>query len=215
MTRDSSPNLLVLHAIRVLGFADTPVIAHRFGIDLAETEQILLDVQANGWVQHAAFADLHGWSLTESGRARNEQQLREELAVTGKADQIRGVYRDFLPLNARLLRACTDWQLRPTRDNRLAENDHSDTAWDERILDELSCIGSALNPLADQLGAVLARLSGYETRFDTALRRASGRDHGWVDRTDVDSCHRVWFELHEDLVATLGIDRRAEFSSDI
>jgi hypothetical protein len=29
-----------------------------------------------------------------------------------------------------------------------------------------------------------------------------------VDRTDVDSCHRVWFELHEDLVATLGIDRR-------
>jgi hypothetical protein len=29
-----------------------------------------------------------------------------------------------------------------------------------------------------------------------------------VDRTDVDSCHRVWFELHEDLVATLGIDHR-------
>jgi len=32
-------------------------------------------------------------------------------------------------------------------------------------------------------------------------------DGGWVDRTDVESCHRVWFELHEDLVATLGVDR--------
>jgi len=30
-----------------------------------------------------------------------------------------------------------------------------------------------------------------------------------VDHTDVDSCHRVWFELHEDLIATLGIDRRS------
>src|SRR5207248_2418242 len=106
-------------------------------------------------------ADLHGWSLTESGRARNEQQLHEELAVTGKADRIFGVYRGFLPLNTRLLRACTDWQLRPTPDNRLAENDHSNTAWDEQILDELASIGSALNPLAHQLGTVLARLSGY------------------------------------------------------
>ncbi|WP_327151966.1 hypothetical protein [Nocardia sp. NBC_01329] len=210
MTRDSSPDLLVLHAVRILGFADTPVIAYRFRLDPAETEEILLDAQAYGWIQRAAFADLHGWSLTESGRIRNEQQLHEELAAIGKADRIRGLYRDFLPLNARLQRACTDWQLRPTPDNALYQNDHSDTAWDTRILDELAAIGSALHPLADRMGAILARLSGYEKRFDAALRRVGGGDHGWVDRTDVDSCHRVWFELHEDLVATLGIDRRTE-----
>lgn len=34
-----------------------------------------------------------------------------------------------------------------------------------------------------------------------------GGERGWVDRTDVDSCHRVRFELHEDLVATLGLQR--------
>ncbi|WP_459547562.1 hypothetical protein [Nocardia sp. X0981] len=45
---------------------------------------------------------------------------------------------------------------------------------------------------------------------DQALRRARGGEHDWMDRTDVDSRHRVWFELHEDLLATLGIDRRAE-----
>lgn len=210
MTHHSSPDLLALHAVRVLGFADTAAIAHRFRLDPAETEEFLLDAQAYGWVQHAAFADVHGWSLTESGRTRNEQQLHEELSVTGEADRVRRLYGDFLPLNARLQRACTDWQLRPTPGNTLAENDHSDTARDERILEELADIGSALAPLAKELGAVLARFGGYETRFDTALRRARGGEHGWVDRTDADSCHRVWFELHEDLLATLGIDRRAE-----
>ena len=35
-------------------------------------------------------------------------------------------------------------------------------------------------------------------------------EHDWVDRTDIDSCHRVWFELHEDLIATLGLSRHTE-----
>lgn len=210
MTRHSAPDLLALHAVRILGFAGTTAIAHRFRLDPAETEEFLLDAQAYGWVQYASFADVHGWSLTESGRARNEQQLHEELARIGEADRVRGLYRDFLPLNARLQRACTDWQLRPAPDNTLAENDHSDTARDERIFEELAAIGSALDPLTAELGAVLARFSGYATRFATALRRARGGEPGWVDRTDVDSCHRIWFELHEDLLATLGIDRRAE-----
>lgn len=47
-----------------------------------------------------------------------------------------------------------------------------------------------------------------------AVRRravhAEAGERAFVDRTDVDSCHRVWFELHEDLIATLGIDRGAE-----
>ncbi|GEK21750.1 hypothetical protein CXY01_22700 [Cellulomonas xylanilytica] len=47
------------------------------------------------------------------------------------------------------------------------------------------------------------------SRSTAARRRAVAGDGGWVDRTDVDSCHRVWFELHEDLVATLGIDRHS------
>jgi hypothetical protein len=210
MTRPSAPDLLILHATRVLGFADTPVIARRFDVDPADAEGILLDAQARGWVQHAAFADLRGWSLTESGRAENERQLHDELDRTGEADRIRGAYRDFLPLNARLQQACTEWQLRPVPADELAENDHTDAAWDRRILDELTAISNALAPLVDRISAVLTRLRGYDTRFDTALLRARGGEHGWVDRTDVDSCHRIWFELHEDLIATLGVDRRAE-----
>ncbi|MFD2352170.1 hypothetical protein ACFSTC_27210 [Nonomuraea ferruginea] len=77
------------------------------------------------------------------------------------------------------------------------------------MLRELAAVGHALTPLADRLGNVLTRLRGYDTRFTAALTRARAGDGAWVDRTDVDSCHRVWFELHEDLIATLGLDRNA------
>lgn len=210
MTQDSPPDLLVLHAVRILGFADTPAIAQRFGSDRANAAEILLDAQARGWVQHAAFADLQGWSLTDSGRVENERQLADELASTGNAGELRDAYRAFLPLNSRLQRACTNWQLRPTNGDRLAVNDHRDPAWDAAVLDELTAIDLALAPLADRLGAILVRLRAYDTRFTAALRRARAGEGGWVDRTDVDSCHRVWFQLHEDLIATLGLDRRTD-----
>ncbi|GAA3197003.1 transcriptional regulator [Nonomuraea roseoviolacea] len=209
MTRHSSPDLLALHAVRITGYADTPAIAHRYGLDAAETKEALHDAEARGWVQHTAFAGSGGWSLTESGRAENERQLAAELARAGGAEEVRDVYREFLPLNALLLRACTDWQLRPTAGDRLAANDHTDAAWDARILEELAGIERALAPLADRLGGVLTRFRGYDTRFAAALARARAGEGAWVDRTDVDSCHRVWFELHEDLIATLGIDRHA------
>jgi len=210
MTQDSPPDLLVMHAVRVLGFADTPAIAQRFGTDRADAAEILLNAEARGWVQHAAFADLQGWSLTDSGRVKNERQLADELAGTGNAGEIRDAYRAFLPLNSRLQRACTNWQLRPTNGDRLAVNDHRDPAWDAAVLDELTAIDLALAPLADRLGAILVRLRAYDTRFTAALRRARAGEGGWVDRTDVDSCHRVWFQLHEDLIATLGLDRRTD-----
>ncbi|MBB2914409.1 hypothetical protein FHS43_005721 [Streptosporangium becharense] len=210
MTRNSPPDLLVLHAVRITGFADTPVIARRFGLDAATTQEVLLDAEAHGWVEHTAFAGTGGWSLTGRGRAENERLLAAELARVGGADEVRDVYREFLPLNALLLRACTDWQLRPTAGDRLAVNDHSDPAWDAGVLCELDGIDRALTPLADRLGSVLARFRGYDTRFTAALARARAGDGAWVDRTDVDSCHRVWFELHEDLIATLGLDRHAQ-----
>ena len=85
MTQESALDLLVLHAVRIVGFADTPAIARRFGVDPAETDELLRDAEAYGWVQHAAFADLSGWSLTERGRTQDERLLAAELARVGAA----------------------------------------------------------------------------------------------------------------------------------
>lgn len=207
MTQDSSSSLLVLHAVRIMGFADTPAVAERYELDPDHTAELLGDAEARGWIKYATFAGLRGWSLTESGRAENGRQLAAELERARAAQPVREVYRDFLPLNTRLQRACTDWQLRPTANDRLAANDHSEPNWDVAVLDELAAIDIALAPLADRLGSVLARFRGYHRRFSVARQRVLAGDSGWVDRTDIDSCHRVWFQLHEDLIATLGLNR--------
>jgi hypothetical protein len=138
-------------------------------------------------------------SLTESGRAENERGLAAELGPA--ADTVRTAYSAFLPLNGRLQAACTQWQLKPAPGDALAFNDHTDSAWDQAVLDELAAIGQELAPLAAQLTATLDRFAGYDSRYTRAHQA------GWVDSTTVDSCHRVWFELHEDLIATLGVRR--------
>lgn len=210
MTHRSDPGLLVLHAVRVLGFADTPKVAQRFALDETETARSLDAAKAQGWVDYSGFADLQGWSMTERGRGENERCLARELADSGGADEVERVHRAFLPLNGLLQQACTDWQLRPGGDGRLMSNDHTDPTWDDGVLDELATIDRALGPLVARLTAVLDRFAGYDTRFAGALARARAGERDWVDRTDVDSCHRVWFELHEDLIATLGLRRGEE-----
>ncbi len=207
MTHHSPPSLLVLHAVRSLGFTDAAAIVERTGVDPDDTRTVLRDAERRGWVRHDAFAGLEGWSLTENGRAENQRQLAQERAVVDPGDVIGGVYREFLPLNARLVGACTDWQLRPTDGDSLAPNDHADPSWDARVLAELSALSAALVPLIARLAEVLSRFAGYDTRFDSALRRAHAGQNEWVDGTGIDSCHRIWFQLHEDLLATLGIDR--------
>jgi hypothetical protein len=91
-----------------------------------------------------------------------------------------------------------------------AANDHQDHRWDDRVLDDLASLGRRLTGLGSRLGEVLQRLAGYDVRYELALGRAARSDPGWVDDMACDSCHKVWFELHEDLLASLGMTRENE-----
>ena len=44
-------------------------------------------------------------------------------------------------------------------------------------------------------------------RYSTALARVDSGERRWVDSPEIDSCHTVWAQLHEDLLATLGLPR--------
>ncbi|MFC3848842.1 hypothetical protein ACFORJ_01490 [Corynebacterium hansenii] len=202
--------LRILHAVRLLGFSDVPRIAARSETSIAEVRLLLRDFETNGWIRKTSFADLSGWSLTESGRIENERQLAHEREIADPDGIIEAVHQDFMPLNARLFRACTDWQVRPTVEDKYSPNDHEDPSWDERVLDELAALSRELEPLNDRLTSVLDRFSGYAPRFAKALEFARRGDRGWVAASSCDSCHLVWFQLHEDLIATLGISREDE-----
>ena len=210
MSHRSEPQLLVLHAVRLLGFAGVDDIAHRARASTEDTQVLLRQAERSNWVQHLEFFDLNGWSLTDIGKWENERQLALERRDADPDDEIAAVYRDFLPLNARMLSATTDWQIRPSPGDAFAANDHSDRDWDARVLEEIEILGIELAPLVKRLTNVLTRFEGTLTRYESALRRAREGQTMWIDRTDVDSCHLAWFQLHEDLIATLGIDRGAE-----
>jgi hypothetical protein len=206
---ESTAELLTLHAVRLKGMADDDEVAARFDLPRTVATEFLLDFQAFGWITKVQFAGTGGWTLTESGRDRNVRQLADELASTGLRSSVSRAYEQFLPHNGRLMSACTDWQLRPSGADPLAVNDHTDREWDNRVLNTLSELGGELRSLCLELGDRLTRFRGYDERFAAGLRRAVDGELSWINRPRADSCHTVWMELHEDLIATLGIQRGA------
>lgn len=211
----SAPDLLALHAVRLAGYTDAAGAAARFGLPVDDAGEHLLDAAARGWVTRVPTTDPPAWSLTDAGRAAGERALAGELAevetrAPGAAAAVRSVYEEFGELNGRFLQACTRWQLRPVPGDPLAANEHDDWRWDARVIEDLGSLGRRLGPLEARLVAVLDRFAGYAARYASAFDRVERGEHGWVDGVGRDSCHAVWFELHEDLLATLGIARGTE-----
>ncbi|GIF62602.1 hypothetical protein Ais01nite_06370 [Asanoa ishikariensis] len=192
MAHLSPVDLLVLHAVRLNGFAGTAAVAARFDLDADQTREDLLDAEAYGRVSRSAFTDLGGWSLTQAGYRHNEAQLRDELDHTGARGTVTAAHEQFLPLNARASQVFTTWQL--------DAGDPADT------LHQLARLADRLHHLERLVAARLSRFAGYHARFTAALVQAVD-DPAWITGVEVDSCHKVWFELHEDLIATLGISR--------
>ena len=207
MSHLSSPELLVLHALRVKGMADAAVVAERFDLDPEVVDELLLDYEAFGWTSRVRFADIQGWALTPRGRAEDERRLAAELEQTGMRSEIVAAHDAFVVQNSRFLAAITNWQIRPQPADRLAANDHSDPRWDERVLNDLGHLYTELQPISEQLTSALHRFAGYSERYASALGKASDGERAWVSQPTIDSCHTVWMELHEDLLATLGLQR--------
>lgn len=206
----SRPEDLTLHGPRVLGFATSARVAAHFGLDPGLVEETLRDFEARGWVRYSDFAGAAGWSLTDAGRGENERRLAHELDHVGARAAVTAIHADFVPLNRRFGIACTRWQIRPTRADPMAFNDHTDWAWDERVLRTLTSLNRSVGRLCENLTQHLARFGGYANRYAAALAKVNAGQRRWVDDPEVDSCHTVWVQLHEDLLATLGIPRGSD-----
>jgi hypothetical protein len=203
----SDPGFLVLHALRLKGFADTPVVAALTRLD-ESTAAKHLDAAANDGQATRRDGRISGWALTADGRARHAELIREELESSGTRTTVEAGYRRFLEFNNELLSVCTDWQLRNG-----ALNDHSDAAYDEAIVGRLEYVDDQVQPVTKDLGDALERFGQYGTRFTLALDRVKKGERDWFAKPMIDSYHTIWFELHEDLLATLGIERSKEGSS--
>lgn len=210
MPQLSDLDLLVRHDLRLRGFAQVDELARRLGADEAEVEAILANSEAGGLVRRQR-GEVGGWTLTAAGRARDERDLAAELDRSGARAVVDSAYRRFATLNDELLALCTDWQLRPTgeqpRETRL--NDHTDAAYDTAVIAHLGELDDRAQPICADLAATLDRFGPYGRRLSRARRNVEEGTFDWFDRPTFDSYHSVWFELHEDLLSTLGLERGA------
>jgi hypothetical protein len=211
---EARPNLelLVLHGLRLSGFASSESVAVRWHLDDDEVGLVLEAARSDGWVTHRG-GRVSGWMLTGKGRAHAEDLVAAELdANSGRRDAER-VYESFMPLNVRFLSICTDWQLRDV-DGEQTINDHADPVHDRAVIDRLEAVHPEVVTLVAAMSARLDRFDGYESRFGHALSRVRANDVDWLTKPVIDSYHTVWFELHEDLLATLGRSRSAAAEED-
>jgi hypothetical protein len=88
-------------------------------------------------------------------------------------------------------------------------NDHTDPDYDAKVLTRLIRIDSLAQDLLTELCAQLDRFAIYQRRLSTALDHTMAGSHSFV-ADNLDSYHTIWFQLHEDLLTTLGISRDEE-----
>lgn len=199
---------LLLLGVRLKSLAEPAALAAVIPLDESDVAQVLGPAAEAGWVVHRE-GRLAGWTLTAAGRVEGERRLAVELDDAGARDAVAAAYADFLRLNAGLLTLCTDWQLR-TVGGQPVPNDHSDPVHDKDVVDRLGALDEVAQPIVASLADALDRFARYGPRLALARSRVEGGDGDWFTKPTIDSYHSVWFELHENLLATLGIDRSSE-----
>jgi len=201
MSSNQPTMLLTLHSVRLLGFADTEAVAKRFGQDPQQIERLLIEAGAKGWAARSSFGGSRGWSLTVAGRTENERLLAEELEAAGARPSVTSVHEEFVPLNTDVVTACSQLQL-----NRLSRENQPNDGLDQKAHQTFTDAVASFRALETRLAGALPRFDGYAHRLDQAVANAASEPARLI-ATDRDSFHRIWFEFHEDLIATLGIQR--------
>ena len=128
---------------------------------------------------------------------------------SGARPGIEGAYGRFQRVNGELLDVCTAWQLKSVDGTQML-NDHADVAHDTETIARLAKVHAAAAPVVADLGAALSRFDRYGPRLAHALAKVEAGQTEWFTKPLLDSYHTVWFELHEDLLSTLGLQRGAE-----
>jgi hypothetical protein len=206
---DEADRRSILHAVRLRSLLDVDALAARTGCDASIVREVLVEAASAGWVVERT-GRMSGWSLTTAGRGEGMRLLAVELDELGARPVVEAAYRRFLEVNDRFLEVCTRWQLRPV-DGEHVPNDHLDPGHDEAVLRELDELHAVVVPeVVVPAGRAVARFARYAARFDHARARLGAGDLDWFTRPMIDSYHTIWFELHDDLLATLGLERADE-----
>lgn len=206
-SHQSVSDLRVLHTLRCIGVSSEERVASASGLAARDTTDRLHRLADRGLAELGP-GPFGGWGLTEDGRVKVQKLVGVELDLTDSRANVRRCYESFLGFNPKLLQVCTDWQMRTLGQSHIL-NDHLDPDYDAKVLTRLMRIDDASQQICADLAGRLARFGVYGPRLSRALERVLAGEHAYVADT-FESYHTVWFQLHEDLLVTLGISRDDE-----
>lgn len=190
----------VLRAVGLKGRPQAADVAVATGTPESEVTRTLSALAARGTCK-----EVNGrFMLSPDGKRRLEELLEAERA-TLDPDVLRPLYDEFTELNGQLKEIMHSWQIRDGQ-----PNDHADAGYDAAVIDRLRELADSFAPLMERIAAAIPRLAPYPDRFSRAIKRIGEGDHSWIAKPIADSFHTVWFELHEELIAALGLSREAE-----
>jgi hypothetical protein len=186
---------LLLHALRVKGAANAADLELASGVEGvgARVEPLL----AEGLVSRSGEGDGAIFGLTEAGRARDADLIAAEVPDPVRNEVGAEYDSTFLPVNVEFKALCATWQ----SDGESFE-----------LLEQLLGIHERIDGFLATAAGSVPRLGRYRERLTEALDRVQDGDGAALVGAIGPSYHNIWFELHEDLIASLGRSRAEEES---
>lgn len=191
----------VLNAVALKKMATAAAITNATGTPIATVRSILGALADDGQVAVVGEQALPTDDAEPALRSEADDRYGALRAAAGD------LHERFEQLNGRFLTAMSSWQQLDVGGRKVA-NAHDDPAYDERVIATLARLVDRLTPLLDVLASHDARFARYGARLRRAIDRVQEGELEAVSSPLVDSVHNVWFEFHEDLLRTLGEERR-------
>jgi hypothetical protein len=193
----------VLNVVALKKMSTAPALAEATGLPLDDVSQALSVLSARELVVVAAdqvFPGNDADGALQAGAAQRYASLRSDPGLLALVDQ-------FEEINAQLLAAMSAWQQVDVGGQKVA-NDHTDAAYDDRVITRIGRLVQRLDPLLTALQQADPRFGSYRDRFAAATEGIDDGRAELVSSPSLDSVHTIWFEFHEDLLRTLGRTRK-------
>ena len=143
-------------------------------------------------------------AITEEGRAVHRGWAALPPG-TDEHDTARRAYDRFGQLDPLVKQVITEWQLKRAG---AASAGYGEDEW--ALIDRLIILDEKAAALLNALGRAIPRFASYRPRMRLALQRLEEGEPTFFCGLTCDSYHTVWWQLHEDLLLAVGLDRSQE-----
>ena len=193
------PLFLAVHGLAVKKSGAARDVADLMRADAAQIADAFEQAVTDGYAVDSGYKHV----VTPAGRDWLDAIYPTLCADLRTADGFAAAYDRFEIINRELLALMTRWQTIDVG-GQSVPNDHSDSDYDENIIDQLDVLHERATPVLKSFGTFENRLGVYPELLNAAYEHLLDGEIDYMSGVKVPSYHTVWFEMHEDLLRLLG-----------